>query len=148
MHTNHALVNELTRAAFRPTPATRIEIDRVISLVRWRAQHDGHAVIRVIPTGPERTSWYQCRTHGCVSPIHRDGHRRCPLCGNTMLRQERVRADIANAERRARRRRYWQRRGQPWRERATAPRTYSDHSPSGSAARSAVTVSTCRALRQ
>lgn len=148
MQTNQAPINDLVRAAFRPTSAAGFEIDHAISRARWRARQGNQAVVRVVPTGPERTIWYECRTHGCVSPIHYDGNRTCPRCGNPMLRHERVRADIARAERRAQRCGSWPRRRHAWRGRAAADQDQGNPAEAWGPARSAVTVSTCRALRQ
>lgn len=117
----HTLANrhDAPQVALRaPTRSGTCAITRAIDHARRHVQHNGHARIRVVPTGPERTTWYECRTHGCVGTVVRDGRRHCARCGAEMIRHERVRADIAAAEDRARRRRSWHQRRQPRRERS------------------------------
>ena len=99
-------------AFLAPTRSGTRAINRAIEQAREHTQHNGHAIIRVVATGPERVMWYECRAHGCVAAVVWDGRRCCPRCGGEMTQHERVRADIADAERDARRRRSWHRRGQ------------------------------------
>ena len=134
-------------ALLAPTRNGKRAINRAIDQARRHdVQHNGHAIIRVVPTGPERTTWYECRTHGCAGAVVRDGRRYCPRCGAGMTPCERVRPDIAAAEHRARRRRSWHEHRQPRRTRRAPWRARTDRGLVPSGARAAGRLATCRAL--
>ncbi|HNQ22553.1 MAG TPA: hypothetical protein PKK06_05605 [Phycisphaerae bacterium] len=147
MQPNQPATIEQVQAAFRPAADSRTEINRAIGQARWHAQHDNHhAAIHEVPSGAERKTWYECRTHGRVGALLHNERRMCPQCGIPRLRQERLRPDIAAADRRARRRWYWQRRRNGWRERPTPTREYTDRAGVRAPARDTASVSTCRIL--
>lgn len=85
------------RSAFYPRRSALHDIHHAIG----RARRVPRTRIHMVPTGPERITWYECPS--CGTPARLDStDKRCTLCRTPAVRREWVRPDIVRAEERAR----------------------------------------------
>lgn len=106
MHKQRSSHVEFQHTFLAPTSSARRAINRAIEEARRaRVVRQSRTTIRLVFTGPERKTWWECSKHGRVPAVVSRGRHDCPRCGSPMHRHEWVRPDIAAAERRQA---YWQ----------------------------------------
>jgi hypothetical protein len=100
MHHQYNSFKEDLRQAFRWHRSALHEIHHAIG----RARRIPRTRIRIVPTGPERITWYECPR--CGTPVSLDSRdKRCTVCRVAAVPRAWVRPDVARADERARRRR-------------------------------------------